>query len=232
MSVNDNEDVLSDADTDIVDVRSSLDNGSSESGAGVEVELREVVEQQASPIKWKHRLPNQNNLYIYDIFKRLNRTIGYYRKKNYISSCFWSSLTWPINLAITIITALTTGEALAHNILDHTTFLRLSYTVLIVTTLNTFLRPHAQMAQYTDQMKSWILLESEFQTLIHNPRRRLRLTRYTELLRKQEEIRRKDQHSLVSDILYSITFYFDHRKKKTPYLVSTKGRHPEWLLSI
>jgi len=220
-----NEDVLSDADTDILDIRSSLDNESSEEG----VELQEVVEQ-TSPVRWKDKIHNQNNLHIYEIFKRLNRTIGHYRKKNYISSCFWSGLTWPINLAITIITALTTGEALAHNILDHTTFLRLSYTVLIITTLNTFLRPHAQMNQYFDQMKNWNGLESELQTLIYNPKRRLKLQRYTDLLKKQEEIKRKDQHSLVSDVLYNITYYFDKKKKRAPYLVCPNNRHPEWLL--
>ena len=51
---------------------------------------------------------------------KINYDIGYYWWKYYVYGAFWNNISTPINLAITIITALTTGQSASQNLISET----------------------------------------------------------------------------------------------------------------
>ena len=94
---------------------------------------------------------------------KLNTTIGKYWWKKYISAAFWSNIATPINLAITLFTTLTTGQAATDNLLSQDTFVRISIASLILSTLNTFFRPHQQTNSNIEAMNKWRQLGTKFE---------------------------------------------------------------------
>lgn len=94
---------------------------------------------------------------------KLNTTIGKYWWKKYISAAFWSNIATPINLAITLFTTLTTGQAATDNLLSQDTFVRISIVSLILSTLNTFFRPHQQTNSNIEAMNKWRQLGTKFE---------------------------------------------------------------------
>ena len=90
-----------------------------------------------------------------EICEKLNKDIGFYWWKRYVAAAFWANVSTPFNLAITLITALTTGQAATQDLLSTAANLHLSVSALIISTINTFFRPHDQMNTHLNQMQDW-----------------------------------------------------------------------------
>ena len=90
-------------------------------------------------IKEKYELSLESTtLKISNLEDKLNTTIGRQWWKKYISAAFWSNIATPINLAITLFTTLTTGQAATDSLLSQDNFFKLSVATLIISTINTF----------------------------------------------------------------------------------------------
>jgi hypothetical protein len=89
------------------------------------------------------------------LWKKLDKEIGYNYWKRYVASAFWSQISTPINLTITFLTAISTAQAQENGILSHDIFSRLTIISLVITTLNTFFRPHTQYASNKENMNKW-----------------------------------------------------------------------------
>ena len=121
--------------------------------------------------------PNQTKLEQYkemldqyqEICEKLNKDIGFYWWKRYVAAAFWANISTPFNLAITLITALTTGQAATQDLLSATVNLNLSLTALIISTINTFFRPHDQMNEHLNVMKDWAKFGGKFDTVYYKP---------------------------------------------------------------
>ena len=68
---------------------------------------------------------------------RLNKDLGFSWWKKYIAAAFWSNISTPVNLAITILTALTTGQATTSNLLSQRTYVNISIATLLLSVINT-----------------------------------------------------------------------------------------------
>ena len=89
------------------------------------------------------------------LMKKIDRDIGYNFWKKYVASAFWSQISTPINLVITFLTAITTAQAQTPDLIAHSIYAQLAIVSLIITTLNTFFRPHAQFATNTEFLQKW-----------------------------------------------------------------------------
>ena len=98
----------------------------------------------------------------------LNTTIGRYWWRKYVSAAFWSNIATPINLAITLFTTLTTGQAATDSLLSQDVFIRISITTLILSTLNTFFRPHQQSNINMDAMNKWRQIGTKFEEIYYS----------------------------------------------------------------
>lgn len=99
---------------------------------------------------------------------KLNTTIGRYWWKKYVSAGFWSNIATPINLVITLFTTLTTGQAATDSLLSQDTFVRISIASLILSTLNTFFRPHQQTNVNIEAMNKWRQLGTKFEEIYYS----------------------------------------------------------------
>ena len=89
------------------------------------------------------------------LIKKIDRDIGYNFWKKYVASAFWSQISTPINLVITFLTAITTAQAQTPDLIAQSIYAQLAIVSLIITTLNTFFRPHAQFAINTEFLQKW-----------------------------------------------------------------------------
>lgn len=101
--------------------------------------------------------------------KKLNADIGFHWWKKYIA--FWCNISTPINLSITVITALTTGQATTQNLLPQNVLVSISIIALVLTTINTFFRPHTQMMNTLKFLQEWTEFGNRFESIYykHNP---------------------------------------------------------------
>ena len=114
------------------------------------------------------------------LMKKIDREIGYNFWKKYVASAFWSQISTPINLVITFLTAITTAQAQTSDLLPQNIYSQLAIVSLIITTLNTFFRPHAQFATNTEFLQIWsdlgVRFEKEYYDKIQDDMNVLRKT--------------------------------------------------------
>jgi hypothetical protein len=99
---------------------------------------------------------------------KINTDLGFYFWKRYIAAAFWSQLSMPINLSITLITALTTAQANTSNMMPTGIYQNLSIVVLVITVINTFFRPHDNMTKNAEIMKAWNALGIQFEQFYYD----------------------------------------------------------------
>lgn len=83
-------------------------------------------------------IDDESNGYI----EKLNYDIGYFWWKQYVYCAFWSNISTPINLLITILTALTTGQSATNSLISESTNTQLGITALFISIFNTFFVQH------------------------------------------------------------------------------------------
>lgn len=143
----------------------------------IEIELKTPADLHKIPSKY---LTAQERVYLKEerwtpsrvlmnhLEEKLNITIGKHWWKKYVSAAFWSNIATPINLAITLFTTLSTGQAATDSLLSQNMFIRISIASLILSTLNTFFRPHQQMNINMDAMNKWRQLGAKFEEIYYS----------------------------------------------------------------
>lgn len=114
-----------------------------------------------------HNQTNDKKFIIF-IENKINKDIGFYYWKKYIAAAFWSQLSLPINLLITILTAVNTFQATSPDLIPQHIYVNISIVTLFVTVLNTFFRPHEQMTENNNMAKKWNDIGIEFEELYYN----------------------------------------------------------------
>jgi hypothetical protein len=99
---------------------------------------------------------------------RLNRVLASSWWQKYIAAAFWSNMSTPVNLTIMLLTTLTTGQATTSNLLSSESFVSISITSLILSVINTFFRPHAQMNDNLEVMRKWQSLGTKFERIYYS----------------------------------------------------------------
>jgi hypothetical protein len=99
---------------------------------------------------------------------KLNKEIGYHYWKKYVASVFWSQISTPINLTITMLTAITTAQIQTNSFISPSISSHLAIVSLILATLNTFFRPHTQYAMNTEFLAKWRNLGVKFEDEYYN----------------------------------------------------------------
>jgi hypothetical protein len=115
-----------------------------------------IVKNDTDPVK-----------YIKFIESKLDKDIGYYYWKKYVAAAFWSQVSTPINLTITILTGLTTMQATSPDIIPEYLYTQIAIGTLVITTLNTFFRPHTQLTHNTEMMQKWNEIGIEFEKVYY-----------------------------------------------------------------
>ncbi len=99
---------------------------------------------------------------------KLDGEIGNMWWKIYIASAFWSNISTPINLSITLLSAITAGQATTSTMLSKNVFVKVSVASLLISTLNTFFRPHNQYISNIDILKKVNEFGYEFEIIYYS----------------------------------------------------------------
>ncbi len=99
---------------------------------------------------------------------KLNEDIGLYYWKKYVAAAFWQHISLPINLVMTFLTALTAAQANTNDLIPQNIYASLSIASLVITTLNTFFRPHSQLIAANEVMQKWNSIGIEFETVYYS----------------------------------------------------------------
>ena len=100
--------------------------------------------------------------------KKLNTDIGFYYWKKYTAAAFWSQISMPVNLSITLLSGLTTAQANSSSVLPSELYARVTIAMLLLTTINTFFRPHAQMTANLEALQKWNAIGMEFEMVYYS----------------------------------------------------------------
>jgi hypothetical protein len=172
--------------------------------------------------------PEEKSLVIKKVIflkKKLDKEIGYNYWKKYVASVFWSQISTPINLTITMLTAITTAQIQTNDFISPSISGNLAIVSLILATLNTFFRPHTQYAQNTEYLAKWRNLGVKFEDEYYNNmienkkledyRKRLESLR---LIQKEvNELRQAEGTNTINfltDFIFFISFISCLRNKK------------------
>jgi hypothetical protein len=135
--------------------------------------------------------------YMVEIETKINIEIGYRFWKRYVNAAFWSYISLPINLSITMLTALSTGQATTNNLLPKTLYVNISLATLVISILNTYFRPYVQMNMNIEFMNKWSVLGYKYEEIFYSEKRTLeqvdaRLEKYGELMKSINELKKTE----------------------------------------
>jgi hypothetical protein len=116
------------------------------------------VDASGAIINQNESIFKQKNKYIEFLENKLDTDLGFYFWKKYIAQ-----ISMPVNLTITLLTALTTAQATSPDLLPHNVYVNISIATLLITVLNTFFTPHSQMTKNIEIMKKWNEMGAQFE---------------------------------------------------------------------
>ena len=153
---------------------------------------------------------NEKRDYMKEIEAKLNNEIGYRFWKRYVNSAFWSYISMPINLSITLLTALSTGQAATDNLLPKTIYVNVALATLILSVLNTYFRPYVQMTDNVELMNKWNDLGCEFESIVYSESKQIeqiehRLVKYESLMASVNHLKKQEgleTQNFLTDTIY------------------------------
>ncbi len=155
-------------------------------------------------------LESENYKLMKKLQRKLNGELGDVWWNLYVAGAFWSNISTPINLAITLLSAVTAGQATTTNLISQNAFIKISIASLVISTLNTFFRPHSQLMSIMDSMKSINELGFRFESTYYtecddeNDYKR-RYKEYKTILielNKIQQSKSPDQQNFLTDFIY------------------------------
>jgi len=154
---------------------------------------------------------------------RLNKELGFLWWKKYIAAAFWSNISTPVNLSITVLTALTTAQATTNNLLSPNMYVNISIGTLIISSINTFFRPHDQSTQMIKIMNKYQHFGTIFEEIYYTDNNDLgdykrRFDAYTKLQIDLNHYKNQDSspetQNFVSDLIHLIARFIFLRKSE------------------
>jgi len=142
---------------------------------------------------------------------KLDRMIGFHFWKTYIACSLWSNIKTPVNLTITICTALTSMHSAASNgssFISDELNMKLNIATFITSIISTFFTPQKQYTDLNEILCAYTELGNSFEKVIYSglsPDKKI--DEYTKLLDKANDlikIQSSKHRNFVTDLLHTI----------------------------
>lgn len=159
-------------------------------------------------------IDDESNGYI----EKLNYDIGYFWWKQYVYCAFWSNISTPINLLITILTALTTGQSATNSLISESTNTQLGITALFISIFNTFFRPTQQLHDNTQVLKEWMDIGEKFEEIYYDKvytidEKKDRLQKLQALFIENNKLKRNNINNFLIDLIFMSADYLCIKNK-------------------
>jgi hypothetical protein len=150
----------------------------------------------------------------------INHLIGVRWWKPYASGAFWSNLATPLNLSISVLSMLTAGQASLSSFLAPSTVSVMSFSLFLLSLVNTFFTPHSRIADSISVMNDWRQFAHRFEKIYYSDRqteeeiaRRMREYRQLMMDMKEHIKESPDKKNLFEDLIYFLCVHFPCGKK-------------------
>ena len=139
--------------------------------------------------------------------EKINNDIGYYWWKRYIYSAFWSNISTPLNLAIVVLTTLTTGQSATESLISKELATILGSVTLFISIFNSYFKPYEQLTQNQAILLDWAKLGEQFDEIyydrVYTPIEKLgRLQNLEKLFKSVSSLKRSNDNNYCIDLLY------------------------------
>jgi hypothetical protein len=145
----------------------------------------------------------------------INHLIGVKWWKPYIGGVFWSNLATPLNISMSIMSLISAGQQTLSYFFSPSVTTTISFTVFMISLVNTFFTPHSRIADGMTQMNEWKLFATQYEKIYYSARtsqeeieRRYREYRDLMVSMKQHIIDNPNRQNLFEDGLYWIVNCF------------------------
>ena len=163
--------------------------------------------------------------------EKVNNDIGYYWWKRYIYSAFWSNISTPLNLAIVVLTTLTTGQSATESLISKEIATILGSVTLFISIFNSYFKPYEQLTQNQCILLDWTKLGEEFDEIyydrVYTPVEKLgRLKNLEKLFKKVSALKRSNDNNYCIDLLYVFIRLICIRKQINWVVIKDMGEEP------
>jgi hypothetical protein len=148
----------------------------------------------------------------------INKDTGYYWWKRYMYAGFWSVSSNPINLCITIFTAITTGQSATGSLFGESVTTSISIATLILSVINTFFKPPEQLRINQVLKDKWADLGIEYEEVHYlishsiNDKKR-KLENIQKLYTKVVNLKKNDDTNYFIDLIFLVARFLCIRKE-------------------
>ena len=148
----------------------------------------------------------------------INKDTGYYWWKRYIYAGFWSVSSNPINLCITIFTAITTGQSATGSLFGESVTTSISIATLILSVINTFFKPPEQLRLNQSLKDKWADLGIEYEEVHYmishsiNDKKR-KIENIQKLYTKVVNLKKNDDTNYFIDLIFLVARFLCIRKE-------------------
>jgi hypothetical protein len=101
---------------------------------------------------------------------KLNKSLYVAWNRKYIGYLFWNNIGTPINLSITLLTALTASAPASSPFLSEYAITSIQLTVLIISAINTFFRPYVKASEHLKFILEIQKLGTQFDEIYYTPK--------------------------------------------------------------
>jgi len=147
----------------------------------------------------------------------INDNVGYYWWKRYTYSAFWNIVSTPINLAITIFTALSTGQTATQSLTNQQIATTINIVTLILSVINTFFKPLEQLRINQSVKDKWsdigVEYEEVYNTIVHSREQKLKkLEEMKKVFTRSTNTKKADESNYLIDLIFMFSRLFCIRK--------------------
>ena len=148
----------------------------------------------------------------------INKDTGYYWWKRYIYAGFWSVSSNPINLCITIFTAITTGQSATGSLFGESVTTSISIATLILSVINTFFKPPEQLRLNQALKDKWADLGIEYEEvhylISHSiTDKKRKIENIQKLYTKVVNLKKNDDTNYFIDLIFLVARFLCIRKE-------------------
>ena len=139
----------------------------------------------------------------------INKDTGFHWWKRYTYSAFWSITANPINLSITIFTALTTGQSATGSLFGESITTSIGLLTLVLSIINTFFKPYDQLRTNQSLKEKWSDRGVEYEELYHQvvhtiDDKKIKLQKFQELYTNISVLKKNNESNYVIDLIFTI----------------------------
>jgi hypothetical protein len=178
----------------------------------MEIEIQDLKSSNSTS---SNQTRNRHLLYMKKLENKLNGEIGFNWWRRYISAALWDNLGTPVNLMITLLTAVSTAQANTGNFISDSANSKVTVAALILSTVNTFFRPHTKVSSNIEIMKKYTEFGNKFEEIYYliastDENYRYKIEQYKTLIidiNKYETNHGSDSINFFSDFIHIISRY-------------------------